>query len=86
MSTLDDRRLHDTFVDGYDVIDLFAPADQLQSALDSRVLIEQAKGFLSHRLNISVDDAFAALRNYARTTNTRIAAVAAGVIEDGLVP
>ncbi|MFI9558025.1 ANTAR domain-containing protein [Nonomuraea endophytica] len=61
-------------------------ADQLQSALNSRILIEQAKGFLSHRLNISVDDAFAALRNHARTTNTRITAVAAGVIENGLIP
>ena len=43
-----------------------ALTEQLQSALNSRILIEQAKGVLAERLNISVNDAFALLRTSAR--------------------
>ena len=39
---------------------------QLRSALTSRVVVEQAKGFLRERLDISVDEAFSLLRRYAR--------------------
>ncbi|WNG94473.1 GAF and ANTAR domain-containing protein [Mycobacterium sp. ITM-2016-00318] len=40
---------------------------QVNAALTSRIVVDQAKGFLSQRLEMSVDDAFALLRRYART-------------------
>jgi len=55
--------------------------EQLQTALNSRILIEQAKGFLSHSLDRSVNDAFAILRAYARSNNRRLTDVAADVVE-----
>ncbi len=59
---------------------------QLQTALDSRVLVEQAKGVLAATENIGVDEAFARLRSQARRTNTRLDNVAAGVIAAGTGP
>lgn len=53
---------------------------QLQRALDSRVVIEQAKGYLAQRENIDMDEAFARIRNHARSTQARIGVVAAEVI------
>ncbi len=55
-------------------------ATQLQHALSSRVVIEQAKGLTGERLGLSVDDAFDALRRYARSHNLRIADLAESVI------
>lgn len=40
---------------------------QLQEALNSRVVIEQAKGVLSERLDLSMDQAFTRLRGHARS-------------------
>ncbi|WP_116953441.1 ANTAR domain-containing protein [Jiangella endophytica] len=57
---------------------------QLQSALDSRILVEQAKGVLAERLAISVDDAFALLRGHARSTNSKLREVA-GAVVDGTI-
>ncbi|MBB5853358.1 ANTAR domain-containing protein [Amycolatopsis umgeniensis] len=53
----------------------------MQTALNSRVIIEQAKGVLAERLRISVDEAFGVLRAYARTNHVRILAVANGIID-----
>ena len=44
-------------------------AGQLQNALDTRVLIEQAKGIMSERHGDSMSDAFERLRKYARSRN-----------------
>ncbi len=53
---------------------------QLQRALDSRVVIEQAKGYLAQRRDIDMDEAFARIRSRARSTGTRIGVVAAEII------
>jgi GAF domain-containing protein len=59
-------------------------AGQLQEALDTRVIIEQAKGILAGEQNISVDAAFERLRNQSRRTNVRLSEVCRAVVEMGL--
>ncbi|MFD9652152.1 ANTAR domain-containing protein [Streptomyces mirabilis] len=56
--------------------------EQLQTALNSRVLIEQAKGKLSERQGIDMEQAFTALRGYARSHNRRLSDVARAFIDD----
>jgi AmiR/NasT family two-component response regulator len=55
--------------------------EQLQTALNSRVLIEQAKGVLSERLHVDVADAFTLLRNGARSHNRRLSELAQAIID-----
>jgi GAF domain-containing protein len=55
-------------------------SEQLQNALNSRILIEQAKGVLSATSNLSMADAFVALRSYARSHNQPLRQVADDVI------
>ncbi len=57
---------------------------QLQAALHSRVIIEQAKGVLAERGGIGLDQAFARLRSHARGTNQRLSELARGVVEGTL--
>jgi transcriptional regulator with GAF, ATPase, and Fis domain len=59
-------------------------AEQLQHALTSRVIIEQAKGVVAVRMNCGVDDAFQHMRTYARNKNLRLGEVARQVIEGDL--
>lgn len=54
---------------------------QLQRALDSRVVIEQAKGFVAHTHQVGTDEAFGMLRRYARAHQMLLADVAHAVIE-----
>ena len=61
-------------------------ADQLQQALNTRLIIEQAKGVLATKRAISVDDAFSRLRKYARDHRERIHDVARGVVEGEILP
>jgi transcriptional regulator with GAF, ATPase, and Fis domain len=56
--------------------------EQLQSALNSRVLIEQAKGKLAERQGIDMERAFTALRGYARSHNRRLSDVARAFIDN----
>ncbi|MER7397641.1 GAF and ANTAR domain-containing protein [Streptomyces sp. NPDC000151] len=55
--------------------------DQLQSALTSRIAIEQAKGMLAERFEWTTDEAFALLRSYARSHNTRLNDLVRSVID-----
>jgi transcriptional regulator with GAF, ATPase, and Fis domain len=54
--------------------------EQLEGALHSRVLIEQAKGVLAERGQLDMNEAFQRLRAYARSTNIRLSNLAAHVI------
>jgi hypothetical protein len=54
-------------------------AGQLQAALTSRIIIEQAKGVLAERLKISTDDAFEMLRGAARSRNLLLSDLARDV-------
>jgi transcriptional regulator with GAF, ATPase, and Fis domain len=56
-------------------------ATQLQTALTSRVQLEQAKGVLAERAGVPVDQAFQLMRDYARGRGRRLSDVAAAVIE-----
>jgi GAF domain-containing protein len=55
--------------------------EQLQTALNNRVLIEQAKGVLAERLRVDVDEAFILLRRRARSQNRRLSELAQAVID-----
>ena len=57
-------------------------AEQLQAALNSRVVIEQAKGKLAERAGLDMDQAFTLLREQARSTNQRLTDVARHVIDN----
>jgi GAF domain-containing protein len=59
-------------------------AEQLQAALNSRVMIEQAKGVLAERAQTSPDDAFVIMRAHARNQNRRLTDVAAGLLDGTL--
>jgi transcriptional regulator with GAF, ATPase, and Fis domain len=73
---LQERALHD----GHIVL------SQLQGALNSRVLIEQAKGIVAEHDHVSVDDAFQLLRGYARNHNRLLRQTAEQIINGTLDP
>ena len=54
--------------------------EQLQGALNSRVVIEQAKGVMARASGMSVDEAFTTLRTHARTHNLRLVDLAHDVV------
>lgn len=57
-----------------------ALSDQLQTALNSRVTIEQAKGVISFTADVSIAEAFTLMRTYARTRGLRLSDVAERVV------
>jgi GAF domain-containing protein len=57
-----------------------AAAEELQGALDSRVVIEQAKGMLAERVDVDMDEAFQLLRSLARDNSQRLTDVARNLI------
>lgn len=67
-------------VQGNAVADRAAIAEQLQGALDSRVVLEQAKGVVAQLGGMDMDQAFEALRGYARDHNERLAELARAVV------
>lgn len=60
--------------------------EQLQQALESRVVIEQAKGILAAERGVTVDRAFAVLRKHANDRNASLREVAEAVVRLGLRP
>jgi GAF domain-containing protein len=58
--------------------------EQLNHALNSRIVIEQAKGIIAEREGLNMDQAFSTLRNHARYHNLRLVDVAHDVIEGTL--
>jgi GAF domain-containing protein len=58
--------------------------EQLQTALNSRIIIEQAKGVLAERGQLDMDQAFTVLRAHARNTNTRLAVVARAIVDGAI--
>ncbi|MEV4348778.1 GAF and ANTAR domain-containing protein [Actinoplanes sp. NPDC049596] len=56
--------------------------EQLQHALDSRIIIEQAKGVIMHAFDVNADEAFRLIRGYSRRRNIRIADLAATIVTD----
>lgn len=60
---------------------------QLQQALNSRVVIEQAKGFVSHTHQVDMETAFRLLRGYARSHQIRLVDLARSVVRrDTVIP
>lgn len=59
-------------------------SEQLQGALHSRVLIEQAKGVLAARAGVGIAEAFARMRSHARRHGVPLTRVAASVIDGTL--
>ena len=59
-------------------------ANQLQGALTSRVVLEQAKGMVAQRAGLSLDQAFQLMRAYARSNNRRLSDIAARILDGSL--
>lgn len=57
---------------------------QLQYALNSRIVIEQAKGAVAQQLGVEMDEAFDALRRYSRDNNQRLLSTATSVVDRSL--
>lgn len=60
--------------------------EQLTHALNSRVILEQAKGMVAERLDLDMERSFATLRNHARSNNLRLGDLAQSVIDGSLPP
>lgn len=77
-------------VRGHDAADevarLLAENEQLQTALDSRIGIERAKGVLAERLEVSIEEAFAVLRYSARSARMPLAELAAQLVPAAAMP
>ncbi|HEY9308712.1 MAG TPA: GAF and ANTAR domain-containing protein [Microbacterium sp.] len=56
-------------------------ASQLQQALQSRIVIEQAKGVVSFTNGVPIDDAFQIIRSYARRNQLPLSSVAARLVD-----
>jgi transcriptional regulator with GAF, ATPase, and Fis domain len=64
--------------------DQLAVSEQLQTALQSRILIEQAKGVLSAHAGTSVEGAFRLMRAHARSTGSLLNTVAEGIVSGSI--
>ena len=65
---------------------LVRTSEELETALESRVVLEQAKGILASYHDISLQEAFDLIRRGARTRHISIREVAEGIVDLGLRP
>jgi ANTAR domain len=75
--------------EAYEVSDLENAREkivQLETALQSRIVIEQAKGVLAERLGVDVDTAFGILRYAARSHRMKLHELAARVVNERMTP
>lgn len=63
------------------ITDKILLTEQLQGALTTRILIEQAKGVLAERASLSVPQAFSTMRRFARNEGLSLRLIAAGIID-----
>lgn len=59
---------------------------QLEHALESRIVIEQAKGVLAERLRLPMDEAFQVLRRAARSNGLKVHVVARRIVDEPETP
>jgi len=59
-------------------------SEQLQGALESRVIIEQAKGITAQQNSVSIDKAYQLMRVHARNNNASLRMVAEAIVAVGL--
>ena len=59
-------------------------SEQLQQALESRVVIEQAKGITAQQSSVTVDQAYQRMRRHARNNNASLRVVAEAIVAVGL--
>jgi hypothetical protein len=69
-----------------EVTELRTRVAQLQTALETRIAVEQSKGILAERFKLSVDDAFLLLRYAARSSRTNIHELAHEIVVRGTTP
>jgi hypothetical protein len=71
---------------GTEVAELQARVAQLQTALDTRIVVEQAKGVLAERFHLTVEDAFLLLRYAARSSRANLHGLAQEVVSSRSTP
>ena len=59
-------------------------SEQLQEALESRIVIEQAKGITAQRHGVTIDQAYHRIRTHARNNNASLRTVAKAIVDVGL--
>jgi GAF domain-containing protein len=59
-------------------------SEQLQHALESRVVIEQAKGITAQQNSVTLDQAYQCMRRHARNNNASLRVVAEAIVAVGL--
>ena len=69
-----------------ELAELRARVGQLQTALDTRVVVEQAKGVLAERFQLAISDAFLLLRYAARSSRRNIHELAHEVVSSRETP
>ena len=69
-----------------ELLELRAQVQQLQMALETRIVIEQAKGIIAERFELTIDDAFLLLRYAARSSRTKLHELAHLVVKNHETP